>query len=308
MTSHSADRQHALLLGSMMDILVCGKSGQLAKALAREPKGFQWHFAGRDELDLADAESMERTLTRYNFDLLINAAAYTQVDAAEQESDRAMAINGEAPGILAELCERKGAALMHFSTDYVFGNERNTPALEDDSLAPLGVYGLSKLHGEEALRAACSKHFIVRTSWLYGVDGKNFVKTMLQLAGSRKQLNVVYDQIGSPTFVDDLARACLSMAEHYEQRREGSAFGTYHFSNEGVASWYDFAEAIFAMSGVDIELQPVRSSAFPTPAQRPPYSVLDKQKIKDTFGVSIRHWRLALADCLDKLKMPGHED
>ncbi len=283
-----------------MEILVTGKSGQLGKALSRNEATASWRFLDRNGLDLNAPGLLEQALGSEQFDVLINTAAYTAVDRAEDEEEAAHTVNAKAVEAMAEACQKRGAALIHISTDYVFAGERALPAREDDQAAPIGVYGRSKWAGEEAIRAYCPKHLIVRTSWLYGAEGHNFLKTMLRLAEQRESLKVVYDQVGTPTLVDDLAAVIVSMVQALE--KGDKPYGTYHFANEGVASWYDFAQAIFALSGKSIQLSPVRSAAFPTKARRPAYSVLDKQKIKDTFGFEIRHWREALAACLEEMK------
>lgn len=268
------------------------------------PEAGGWTFLDRGQLDLSQPEMVIKALREQDFDVLINAAAYTAVDAAEDDEATAFAVNAHAVAAMAALCRDRGALLIHVGTDYVFDGLANTPLSENEPTAPIGVYGRSKLAGEEAIRAALKRHIILRTSWLYGPEGHNFLRTMLRLGAQRSQLNVVFDQVGTPTYVRDLAGAIVHIAKAYEAAPEQCPFGTYHYGNEGVASWYDFAHAIFAESGNKIHIAPVRSDAFPTKARRPAYSVLDKHRIKTTFDLPIRHWREALAACLSEMKSP----
>ncbi len=286
----------------MTRILVTGAKGQLGQALTRLVSSFEWTFLDRAEFDLELTENIKIKLEKFDFDILINAAAYTAVDDAEDNADSAFKINALALEPIAEVCKAKSALLIHISTDYVFGNVSPSPIREDDEPGPSGVYGKSKWEGEQIIRKVMNQHCILRTSWLYGPDGKNFMKTMLQIAQSGKEINVVCDQVGCPTLVDHLANAILRICERYDQNPTNFPFGTYHYSNEGVGSWYDFAQAIFEISGHSMVLNPVRSEAFPTKAQRPAYSVLDKQKIKDTFDLQVSHWRNALRSCLKEIK------
>lgn len=287
-----------------MKILVIGKSGQLARSLHALKGGREVAFFSRVEADLSFPEKIGEALLRKDFDVLVNAAAYTAVDAAETDRDTAEAVNAAAPGTLARICAERSALMIHISTDYVYDGSASLPLTEDAPVAPCGVYGATKAAGEEAVRAACPQHLILRTSWLYNAEGKNFVNTMLRLAETRTSLRVVFDQIGCPTYSVDLAEAMYALIDAYAERgAEDFPFGTYHYANEGVASWYDLACAVFEMSGMQREVLPVRSSEFPSPAKRPAYSVTDKAKIKDTFGVKIRHWREALRDCLAEKKL-----
>jgi dTDP-4-dehydrorhamnose reductase len=281
----------------MQKILVVGKTGQLAKAIAANMGPWEYEFLGRGEADLSNSDQLSEAIRSRDFNILINAAAYTAVDKAEEERELATKINGEAPGILAKICAEKGAVLVHISTDYVFGLNWNRPLREDDPVAPINMYGQSKWEGEEAIRKELDQHIIIRTSWLYGLSGHNFPKTMLRLAESRKELKVVFDQVGNPTFAKDLALALHQVC----QGKLNGKYGTYHFSNEGVCSWYDFARETLRKNHPEVVLKPVTSDEFPTAAKRPHYSVLNKKKIKDTFGLNIRHWQDALADFLEKL-------
>jgi dTDP-4-dehydrorhamnose reductase len=283
-----------------MKVLVTGKSGQLGKALSRNAATAHWKFADRTMVDLRYPDELAASLEKESFDVLVNTAAYTVVDLAETEEELANILNAKAVAELARICKERHALLIHISTDYVFEGNQPLPARETDRTGPVGAYGRSKCKGEEAIRLVGPEYLIVRTSWLYGPDGHNFLRTMLRLGGERDQMQVVYDQVGSPTFVDDLALAIVQMVRlHGEGLR---AFGTYHYTNEGVASWYDFAHAIFEMAGIAVPITPVNSSVFPTKARRPAYSVLNKEKIKDTFGLEIRHWREALAACIQNMK------
>ncbi len=281
----------------MQKILVVGKSGQLAQAISNNRGPFEYEFLNRHEADLAEISDLKEALSAKDFDILINAAAYTAVDKAEEEKALSMTINAEAPKAMAKICAEKDAIMIHISTDYVFGSGWNRPLTEDDPTEPINSYGQSKWEGEEAIRSILGKHLIIRTSWLYGLSGHNFPKTMLRLAESRNELKVVFDQIGNPTFADDLAEAIRIICES----NLNGTFGTYHFSNEGVCSWYDFAREVLKERHADVEIFPVTSEEFPTAARRPHFSVLNKKKIKDTFGLKIRHWQEALADFLEKL-------
>lgn len=290
--------------GKMKKVLVLGENGQLASALRRIAPERNWSFIGRDKLNLAETGTILGKLDREDFDILINTAAYTAVDRAEDEQEMAFKINAEALAPMAEACRARKAVLVHLSTDYVFGNVPPTPIAEDTRTEPTGVYGTTKLRGEETIRSLHPEHYIIRTSWLYGIDGHNFMKTMLDLSQKRDRLDVVFDQVGSPTFAGDLA-LILKHITNLESAKQQKVYGTYHYSNEGVASWYDFAHAIFDMTGISVRLSPVDSSRFVTRAKRPSYSVLDKTKIKDTFGIEIPHWRDSLRQCLaamNKLK------
>ena len=281
----------------MQKILVTGKTGQLAQAISANKGPWEYEFLGRDEANLSNLDQLAEAIRARNFDVLVNTAAYTAVDKAEEEKELATIINAEAPGILAKICAEKGAVMIHVSTDYVFGLDWNRPLREDDPTEPINAYGKSKWEGEEAIQKELSEHIIIRTSWLYGLSGHNFPKTMLRLAKDRNELKVIFDQVGNPTFADDLAEAL----NHICQSDLKNTYGTYHFSNEGVCSWYDFARETLRKNHADVALEPVTSDQFPTAAQRPHYSVLNKKKIKDTFGLEIRHWQDALADFLEKL-------
>ncbi len=283
----------------MIKVLVLGRNGQLGNAFERLHKGDSWQFLNRQDVDVSQVENLESFLMDLDFNILINCTAYTAVDQAEDEKDLAEVVNIKAVGIMAEVCAKKDAVLFHYSTDYVFGSREAKPFREDIPTSPECVYGRTKLDGELAILKSGCKHFIIRTSWLYGATGHNFLNTMLRLGSDRDQLSVVYDQVGTPTFVDDLADATLQIIS---QDAEGLKSGIYHFSNEGVASWYDFALAIFEKAGNEVKVSPVTSEAFPTKAKRPNYSVLDKRKIKNEFGLVIAPWRDGLDRCLAQKK------
>lgn len=275
-----------------MVILVTGASGQLGQALqfvAGDYPEIQFHFASSAQADITNMQSLADIFEEVNPDYCINAAAYTAVDKAESETEKAYAINVTGAANLAKACKENGCKLIHISTDFVFDGQHDTPYKESDPVSPQGVYGLTKLQGEQAIAAVFEQYFIVRTAWVYSRFGNNFMKTMLRVAAERPELGVVNDQIGTPTLANDLARAAIAMAQS-----NSTAYGIYHFSNEGAISWYDFAQAIFEIHGVKVKLNAIPTSAYPTPAKRPAYSVLDKTKIKETFQLAVRPWREAL--------------
>ncbi|TGD58657.1 dTDP-4-dehydrorhamnose reductase [Flavobacterium humi] len=275
-----------------MVILVTGASGQLGQALrhiAPNYDGLQFVFASSEDLDITNQDKVAHFFENQKIDFCINTAAYTAVDKAETEIEKAQAVNVSGPKNLAVACRKHDVTLIHISTDFVFDGSAVKPYSETDPTNPIGVYGKTKLEGEQAVAANCEKFFIIRTSWVYSQFGNNFMKTMLRLASERDSLNVVSDQIGTPTNAVDLAEALLSVVT------SGSHdFGIYNFSNEGTASWYDFAREIFRQNGISIEVNPIPTEAFPTPAKRPKYSVLDKSKIKNSFKIAIKSWETAL--------------
>lgn len=278
-------------------VLVTGANGQLGRELAAQANKwpqFAMTYIGREQLDFSQPEKISAFFAGRKFDLVINCAAYTAVDKAESEANLADAINHHAVAALASAVKNFNGKLIHISTDYVFDGCQHRPYVETDPTAPQTVYGISKRKGEEAVVAAGTRGIIIRTSWVYSQYGKNFVKTMLRLGREREQLNVVFDQIGSPTHARDLAEAILHICTHPTlDKLYGEIF---HFSNEGVASWYDFATAIFLKTSIQCQVHPVESSEYPTPARRPHYSLLSKKKIKDTFSLDIKHWCVALND------------
>lgn len=251
-------------------------------------------------LDMTDREAVNALVDKENIDFIVNCAAYTNVDKAETDEALCRKLNAEAPRILADAMKRRNGWLIHISTDYVFGGDPyNTPCREDQKGTPTGVYGQTKLEGEQAIMASGCNYIIIRTAWLYSEYGKNFVKTMLQLTASKPQLKVVFDQVGTPTYALDLANAIATIMSNGKGLK---AKGIYHFSNEGVCSWYDFTKMIAEMAGhSQCDIQPCHSDEFPSPVKRPAYSVLDKTKIKQTFGVAVPYWTDSLRVCLIRL-------
>jgi len=290
-------------------ILLLGKNGQIGWELQRTlPTLGQVVALGRDRLDLADAIALRRTVREVRPDIIVNAAAYTAVDRAEEEAALAMAVNGIAPGILAEEAARLKALLVHYSTDYVFDGTGTAPYREEDRPNPLNVYGRSKLAGEEAIRASGAPHLIFRTSWVYGLRGKNFLLTMLRLAREQEELRIVNDQVGTPNWCGMAAEVTTMVLREYRAREDSSLAGTYHLSAEGKASWYDFARAILSADPRKEEqvcrrIIPIATAQYPTPARRPLYSVLDNRKIKSTFNLKMERWDRYL----EQLLQPARE-
>lgn len=285
-----------------MNILVTGANGQLGNEMRRlgavSPNNYI--FTDVAELDITDANAVLATVKENAVEIIVNCAAYTNVDKAESDEATAELINSTAVRNLAVAMKEVGGTLFHVSTDYVFGLDGNTPRTEDMPVNPLGVYGRTKLNGELAIKESGCKALIFRTAWLYSEFGNNFLKTMMRLTAEREQLNVVFDQVGTPTYAGDLALAIFSIIEAgvYEGNE-----GIYHFSDEGVCSWYDFAVEIAAAAGnTNCRISPCHSSEFPSPVTRPPYSVLDKTKIKNTFDIDIPHWRESMEYCIKRIK------
>ena len=293
-----------------MNVLVTGANGQLGCSLralaAASPAGGPLHFVFTDvvdipgvetiHLDITDLEAIRALVRERQIDAIVNCAAYTNVEGAEDNQELAELLNAKAVENLAIAMKEVGGLLVHISTDYVFGKEPyNTPCKEDQKGTPTGVYGLTKLHGEEAILRSGVRYVILRTAWLYSEYGKNFVKTMLNLTATRPQLKVVFDQVGTPTYAGDLADAILTILAKPKE-------GIYHYSNEGVCSWYDFAKTIAEMAGhTNCEILPCHSDEFPSKVKRPAYSVLDKTLIKTTFGLTIPYWTDSLRRCLNSL-------
>lgn len=288
-------------------ILVTGANGQLGKELRQisslYPR-FEFIFLAKEDLPIHHFEMVRNYFNTYKPSYLINCAAYTAVDRAEQEKDLAMQVNGEAVGVLAAVCKKNNCCFIHVSTDYVFDGEATKPYTETATVNPQSVYGSSKLEGERQAFQFNPDAIIIRTSWVYSEFGKNFVKTMMKLMSERDQIGVVCDQIGSPTYAADLAEAIMQIIQQVDsdQLQLTSQGGIYHFSNDGVISWYDFANAIKDAIHSSCKINPIPSSAYPTPAKRPAYSVLDKTKIQQTFGIKLRDWKDSLAICIEKLK------
>lgn len=299
-----------------MNILVTGANGQLGNEMRLISKEMADHFIFTDVtevegvettlLDITNLDAIKEMVKAHKVDCIVNCAAYTNVDKAETDVDFCRTLNAKAPQNLALVMKEVGGLLVHVSTDYVFGGDPyNVPCREDQKGTPTGVYGLTKLEGEENIKAAGCDYVIIRTAWLYSEFGKNFVKTMLNLTATKPQLKVVFDQAGTPTYAYDLARAIEVVLQDYAKEQPTSAYsktGIYHFSNEGVCSWYDFTKTIAAMAGhTECDIQPCHSNEFPSPVKRPAYSVLDKTKIKETFGLRIPYWTDSLKVCINHL-------
>ena len=292
-----------------MKILVTGANGQLGLSLRKvaSPDNV-WIFTdivpGDDtvSLDITDPEAVRELVAKEGIEAIVNCAAYTNVDAAEDNEALAELLNATAVGYLAAAMKEAGGLLVHISTDYVFGAEPyNTPCREEQKGTPTGVYGLTKLHGEQAILRSGVRHLILRTAWLYSEYGKNFVKTMLSLTATKPSIKVVFDQAGTPTYAADLARTIVDILP--QVAADESKCGIYHYSNEGVCSWYDFTKMIAEFSGqLSCDIQPCHSDEFPSKVRRPAYSVLDKSKIKETFGVSVPYWTDSLKQCIANLK------
>jgi dTDP-4-dehydrorhamnose reductase len=276
----------------MIKVLVTGGNGQLAQCLkdvVKHHKNLAVDFQDLPDLDITNPSQLESFFFKNEFDYCINCAAYTAVDLAEEQNSLAYAVNAEGPKNLAEVCKKYHTTLIHISTDFVFDGQKRTPYLETDAPNPLGVYGASKLQGERNIQEAIEAYFIVRTSWLYSEYGNNFMKTMLKLSETREEINVVSDQIGSPTYAGDLAEVLIKIV-----LSSSKAYGLYHFSNSGAVSWYDFAVEIFTHFGKTIEVKPIKTKDYPTAAKRPEYSVLETTKIEKEFKIHILNWRLSL--------------
>ena len=290
-----------------MNILVTGANGQLGNEIQKVSKHSQDHYIftdvcdGYEKLDITNLDAIRQMVAQLDVKCIINCAAWTNVDAAETAGDIVEQLNAKAPENLAMAMKEVGGLLVHISTDYVFGGDPyNTPCQEDQKGSPTGVYGQTKLHGEQRILATGVKHIIIRTAWLYSEFGKNFVKTMLSLTATKPQLKVVFDQCGTPTYAGDLADVIYDIIEN---RKFDNNEGIYHFSNEGVCSWYDFTKVIAQMAGhTTCDIQPCHSDEFPSPVKRPAYSVLDKSKIKDTFGITIPYWTDSLRKCITALQ------
>lgn len=290
-----------------MNILVTGANGQLgnevqivSKQSAKDHYFFTDVCDGYEKLDITDIEKVRSFVKAHEINCIINCAAWTNVDKAETAGDIVETLNAVAPENLAKVMKEAGGLLVHISTDYVFGGDPyNTPCREDQKGTPTGVYGLTKLHGEQKIEATGCDHVIIRTAWLYSEFGHNFVKTMLNLTATKPMLKVVFDQTGTPTYAGDLANVIFDIVEN--RKFEGNT-GVYHFSNEGVCSWYDFTKMIALLAGhTDCDIEPCHSDEYPSPVTRPAYSVLDKTKIKETFGVKIPYWLDSLKKCMNNI-------
>lgn len=290
---------------SKFTILVCGSKGQLGSAMKAESKSsvHRFVFTDMDEMDISSEESVEANFAKYRPDVLVNCAAYTAVDQAEDEHLMAELVNAKSVQILAEACYKNNVFMVHVSTDYVFDGRNFKPYTEEDNTNPLSVYGYTKLQGERNMILSGCNGAVIRTSWLYSAYGNNFVKTILKHAALKDQLSVIFDQIGTPTYANDLVIAILAMIDRHISMELVSV---YHFSNEGVASWYDFAQTIVEMSGINCTVMPIKSEEYPVKAQRPFYSVMDKSKIKSDLQIVIPYWRDSLEKCIKELNGNEH--
>ena len=283
----------------MNNIVIFGASGQLGQCLktVANAQGLTTiFFPPESEANILDKEALRKIFETYKPAWSVNCAAYTAVDKAEDEIDLARKINKTGVENLSDLCNEYNSVFIHTSTDFVFKGDRAIPLDEEDIAVPINIYGLTKLEGEQAVAEKLEKYFVLRTSWLYSEYGNNFVKTMLRLGGERDELKIIADQVGTPTYAMDLAQCILNIIS-----TNSAAYGLYHYSNEGVASWYDFAKAIFDISGTKVKTLPIRTSEYPTRAVRPAYSVMSKDKIKQTFNIEIPYWRDSLVTCISKL-------
>ena len=287
-----------------MNILITGSNGQLGSELRLLEPGYPQHtFVNTDiaELDITDERTVAAFVSKNNIDIIINCAAYTAVDKAESNADKAHLLNALAPEYLAKAIEQRGGRMIQISTDYVFDGTAHTPYTEDCPPCPCSVYGSTKLEGERRVMAACRHAIVIRTAWLYSAFGNNFVKTMIRLGREHDTLGVVFDQVGTPTNAADLASAIMQIVESGKMENVGDVAPIFHYSDEGVCSWYDFTKAIHRLAGITgCRVSPLHTADYPTPARRPAYSVLDKTKIKQTFGIGIPHWEESLAGCIRK--------
>ncbi|WP_452603005.1 dTDP-4-dehydrorhamnose reductase [Pontimicrobium sp. MEBiC06410] len=280
-------------------VLVTGASGQLGKSiqeLSHNIEDVDFTFMDSKMLDITNKLKIDSLFNSKHFDYCINCAAYTAVDKAEENKERAYEVNVIGARNLAELCEIKNVTLIHISTDFVFDGNGNIPYIEDDITNPISIYGLTKLKGENEIKTTLKKYFIIRTSWLYSEYGGNFVKTMLKLSQERNHLTIIKDQVGAPTYAIDLAKVVIRIIKDQSHN-----FGLYHYSNDGLGSWFDFAKAIFEYKKIDLDVKGISSSSYKTLAKRPHFSVLDKSKIKRELGITIPYWRDSLKECLNKI-------
>lgn len=282
-----------------MNILITGANGQLGnemRALAETNTMHAYFFTDVEELDICNEQAVNDYVSQHKIDLIVNCAAYTAVDAAEEHQELSDRLNNLAPGYLARAAQKNNAAIIHISTDYVFDGTNHIPYTEDESTCPATAYGTTKLAGEKNVMDHCEKAVVIRTAWLYSTYGNNFVKTMIRLGKERDTLGVIFDQVGTPTYARDLAVVIYAIIN------KGIVRGVYHFSDEGVCSWYDFTVAIHRMAGItNCKVNPIHTADYPAKTPRPHYSVLDKTKIKKTFGIEIPHWEESLADCVKLL-------
>lgn len=284
-------------------VIVTGANGQLGRelqALSTSHPGFDFIFTTRHHLPLDNSDAINEFIQKHQPNYFINCAAYTAVDKAETEKELAYKINAEAPGIIAEICKKNNVRLIHISTDYVFNGLGKAPYKEEDATDPVNVYGATKLEGEKRVMRLAPDAVIIRTAWVYSVFGNNFAKTMLRVMAEKDQVNVVNDQFGTPTYAGDLAEVIVQIISSKQWKA-----GIYHFSNAGQISWYDFAVAIKELAGNNCTVNPIPTSAYPTPARRPHYSVLDKTKIQQAFDISVQDWKTSLSVFMGRFRNQG---
>jgi dTDP-4-dehydrorhamnose reductase len=288
-----------------MNILITGSNGQLGseiKDLVTNYKNFNFFFMDLPELNICKSEELNTFIVDQNINAVINCAAYTAVDKAEKDEHTAQKVNSEGVLNLVNALKKVNGKLIHISTDYVFDGNHSQPYKESDPVSPVGVYGETKRAGELAVLNSSIDALVIRTSWMYSVYGNNFLKTMLKLGHDKDELGVIFDQVGTPTNASDLAKTCLDILAYSKEANINSKGNLYHYSNEGVSSWYDFASAIMELGSLDCKVRPIETKDYPTPAKRPHYSVLNKSKIKTDFNIQIPNWRDSLDKCIEKLK------
>ena len=288
-----------------MNILITGSNGQLGseiKDLVTNYKNFNFFFMDLPELNICKSEELNTFIVDQNINTVINCAAYTAVDKAEKDEHTAQKVNSEGVLNLVNALKKVNGKLIHISTDYVFDGNHSQPYKESDPVSPVGVYGETKRAGELAVLNSSIDALVIRTSWMYSVYGNNFLKTMLKLGHDKDELGVIFDQVGTPTNASDLAKTCLDILAYSKEANINSKGNLYHYSNEGVSSWYDFSKAIMELGSLDCKVRPIETKDYPTPAKRPHYSVLNKSKIKIDFNIQIPNWRDSLDKCIEKLK------
>ena len=288
-----------------MNILITGSNGQLGseiKDLVTNYKNFNFFFMDLPELNICKSEELNTFIVDQNINTVINCAAYTAVDKAEKDEHTAQKVNSEGVLNLVNALKKVNGKLIHISTDYVFDGNHSQPYKESDPVSPVGVYGETKRAGELAVLNSSIDALVIRTSWMYSVYGNNFLKTMLKLGHDKDELGVIFDQVGTPTNASDLAKTCLDILAYSKEANINSKGNLYHYSNEGVSSWYDFASAIMELGSLDCKVRPIETKDYPTPAKRPHFSVLNKTKIKKDFNIEIPYWRDSLDKCVEKLK------
>jgi len=293
-------------MSNIKTILITGSTGQLGQSIqfiATDYPDYKFVFAHRQQLDLSNETGITAFFKNQTFDIIINCAAHTAVDKAESEPELANQINHLAVKQLADIAQQHNTKLIHISTDYVFNGQQYRPYIETDEVEPQSVYGQTKLHGEQAIQNTLKTNaIIIRTSWVYSEYGNNFVKTMLQLGNERDSLNIIFDQVGTPTYASDLAQAIMKIVQSQEFNQADFKTNIVHYSNEGACSWYDFAKAIFELTNIRCHVSPIETKDYPTPAKRPHYSVLNKARIKQTYNLAIPYWKDSLKQCLTALQ------